>query len=59
MISGLQGLEIATLFLGLILFITLAVAFVVSYIITIPIEKLTRNIDEISKGNLEVELEKS
>ncbi len=59
MISGLQGLEIATLFLGLILFITLAVAFVVSYIITIPIEKLTKNIDEISKGNLEVELEKS
>lgn len=59
MISGLQGLEIATLFLGLILFITLAVAFVVSYIITIPLEKLTKNIDEISKGNLEVELEKS
>lgn len=59
MISGLQGLEIATLFLGLILFITLAVAFVVSYIITIPLEKLTRNIDEISKGNLEVQLEKS
>lgn len=59
MISGLQGLEIATLFLGLILFITLAVAFVVSYLITIPLEKLTRNIDEISKGNLEVELEKS
>lgn len=59
MISGLQGLEIATLFLGLILFITLSVAFVVSYIITIPLEKLTKNIDEISKGNLEVELEKS
>lgn len=59
MISGLQGFEIATLFLGLILIITLAVAFVISYIITMPLEKLTKNIDEISKGNLDVELEKS
>lgn len=59
MISGLQQLEIASMFLGLILFITLAVAFVISYFITMPLEKLTKNIDEISKGNLDVELEKS
>lgn len=59
MISGLQGLEIATILLGLILFITLTVAFVVSYFISIPLVKLTQNIDEISKGNLDVELEKS
>ncbi|MBN1860198.1 MAG: PAS domain S-box protein [Candidatus Thermoplasmatota archaeon] len=59
MISAWQGLEIASMFLGLILFITLVVSFVISYFITIPLEKLTKNIDEISKGNLDVELENS
>jgi PAS domain S-box-containing protein len=59
MIIGFAGIEIVTLFLCLILFITLAVAFVISYIISMPLVKLTKNIDEISKGNLDVELEKS
>lgn len=59
MISGLQGLQIAGMFLALILVTTLAVAFVISYFISIPLVKLTRNINEISKGNLDVELEKS
>ena len=59
MISGLQGFQIVSMFLGLILVITLAVAFVISHFISIPLVKLTKNIDEISKGNLEVELEKS
>jgi PAS domain S-box-containing protein len=59
MISGLQGFQIASIFLGLILVVTLAVGFVISYFISVPIEKLTKNIDEISKGNLDVELEKS
>jgi PAS domain S-box-containing protein len=59
MISGLQGLEIATMFLGLILLVTLSVAFGISYFISRPLVKLTKNIDEISKGNLDVELEKS
>ncbi len=59
MISGLQGFQIASIFLGLILVVTLAVGFVISYFISMPIEKLTKNIDEISKGNLDVELEKS
>jgi PAS domain S-box-containing protein len=59
MISGLQGFQIASLFLGLILITTLSVGIVISYIISIPLEKLTKNIDEISKGNLDVELEKS
>ena len=58
-ISGLQGLEIASIFLVLILFITLVFSFVISYFITMPLEKLTKNINEISKGNLDVELEKS
>jgi PAS domain S-box-containing protein len=59
MIIGFEGLEIVTVFLGLILVITLTVAFVISYIISMPLVKLTKNIDEISKGNLDVELEKS
>lgn len=59
MISGLQGLQIAGMFLALILVTTLTVAFVISYFISIPLVKLTRNINEISKGNLDVELEKS
>lgn len=59
LIIGLQGLEIVTVFLALILLITLSVAFVISYFISMPLVKLTKNIDEISKGNLDVELEKS
>jgi PAS domain S-box-containing protein len=59
MISGLQGFQIASMFLGLILVITLAVGFVISYFISMPLVKLTKNIDEISKGNLDVELEQS
>lgn len=59
LIIGLQGLEIVTLFLILILFITLSVALAISYFISMPLVKLTENIDEISKGNLDVELEKS
>jgi len=59
MIGGLEGVKIATAFLGLIIVITFFVAFVMSYFITHPLEKLTKNIDNISKGNLDVELERS
>jgi PAS domain S-box-containing protein len=59
MISGLQGFQIASMFFGLILIITFVVGFVISYFISMPLVKLTKNIDEISKGNLDVELEKS
>jgi PAS domain S-box-containing protein len=59
MISGLHGFPIAAMVLGLILVTTLAVGFVISYFISMPLVKLTENIDEISKGNLDVELEKS
>ena len=59
MISAWQGFQIAGFFLGLILIITLAVAFIISYFISIPLVTLTKNINEISKGNLDVELQKS
>lgn len=58
-IGGFQGFEIATAFLGLIVLVTFFVSLIMSYFISRPLEKLTKNIDEISKGNLEVEMEKS
>ena len=58
-IGGIGNFQIAAGFLGLILIVTFSVALVMSYFISRPLEKLTRNIDEISKGNLDVELEKS
>jgi PAS domain S-box-containing protein len=59
MISGSQNFQIATAFLGLILVVTFGVSYVISYFISQPLVRLTRNINEISKGNLDVELEKS
>jgi len=58
-IGGFQGFEIATVSLGLILLVILVVSFMMSSLITRPIKKLTKNIEVISKGNLEVGLEKS
>jgi PAS domain S-box-containing protein len=58
-IGGFADFKVATAFLGLILVSTFVVALVMAYYISRPLEKLTKNIDEISKGNLDVELEKS
>ena len=58
-IGGFVDFQVATAFLGLILVSTFVVALVMTYFISRPLEKLTRNIDEISKGNLNVELERS
>ncbi|UCD14113.1 MAG: PAS domain S-box protein [Thermoplasmatales archaeon] len=57
-IGGFQGFEIATAFLGLIIVVTFFVSLFVSYFITRPLEILAENIDEISKGDLGVELGK-
>lgn len=58
-IGGFQGFQIATAFLGIIIVVTFFVSLFISYFITLPLEKLTKNIDEISKGNLDVKMEKS
>jgi len=58
-IAGFHGIEIATASLGIILVVILIVSFMMSYLITMPLQKLTKNIDVISKGNLDVGLEKS
>ncbi len=57
-IGGFQGFESdeSTILIALIFGVTFCVSFLISYIITHPIEKLTRNIDEISKGKLDVHL---
>jgi PAS domain S-box-containing protein len=59
LIGGFQGFEIATFSLGLIVLVILVVSFMMSSLITRPIKKLTKNIEVISKGNLDVGLEKS
>lgn len=58
-IGGFVDFQVATAFLGLILVSTFIVALVMTYFISLPLEKLRKNIDEISKGNLDVELERS
>ena len=58
-IGGFEGFEIATAFLGLIIVVTFFVSLFVSYFITLPLENLTKNIEEISKGNLDVKIDKS
>lgn len=59
MIVGLQDTKIATAFLALMAAVTFSVAFLMSYFIARPITSLTRRIDQISKGNLDVQLEGS
>ena len=48
---------ITIMLIGLIVVVTLVFSFILAYFISKPIEKLTKNIDEISKGNLKVKLE--
>ena len=59
-IAGIQDIQSQSIFLiGLIFLVTFGVSFTISYLITRPIEKLTENIDKISKGKLDVHLESS
>jgi len=59
-IWGIQGFKSDSMFLiALIAIVTFIISLVMAYLISRPIERLTRNIDEISKGNLDVKLENS
>jgi len=59
-IGGFQGFRYLSLFFILLIFlVTFFVSFTISYIITHSLEKLTGNIDEISKGKLDVTLSSS
>jgi len=55
-IGGIEGLQSSFLLIGLIFLVTFVVSIMISYLITRPIEKLTDNIIEISKGKLDVTL---
>lgn len=59
-IGGIQGFQSSSFILiGLITIVTFVVSLIISYLISRPIERLTRNIDEISMGKLDVKIEKS
>jgi len=58
-ISGIQGIRASMGLITLIFFVTFFVSLTISYFITRPLEKLTNNINEISKGQLEVTLSPS
>ena len=59
-IGGIQGFQQESIMLiGLIFIVTFFISITISYFIAKPIEKLTENIDKISKGKLDVNLEQS
>lgn len=58
-ISGIQGIRASMGLITLIFLVTFFVSLTISYLITRPIVKLTNNINEISKGQLEVTLSPS
>jgi len=59
-IGGINGFESTSFMLiGLILLVTFVVSFGISYFITRSIVKLTKNIDMISKGTLDVTIDSS
>jgi PAS domain S-box-containing protein len=55
-IGGIEGFQSSFLLIGLIFLVTFVVSIIISYFITRPLEKLTGNINEISKGQLDVTL---
>ena len=58
-IGGLQGFKSAFYLISLIALVTFFISLVLAYLITRPIESLTKKIDSISKGELDVKLENS
>lgn len=58
-IIGIQGFNASILFLFLIFVVTFYFSLLISQLIISPIKTLTVNLDKISKGQLDVKLEKS
>lgn len=59
-IGGIQGFRsTSTMLICLFAAVTFVFSIMIAYFISRPIEKLTKNIDKISKGKLDVELENS
>lgn len=55
-IGGTQGFKTSIYLIGLIFFVTFAASLIIAYFISRPLEKLTKNIQKISKGELDVQL---
>ena len=58
-IGGIEGFQSTMPLIGLITIVTFAASLIMAYLITRPIENLTQKIDGISKGELDIKLEKS
>ena len=58
-IGGIEGFQSTMPLIGLITIVTFAASLIMAYLITRPIENLTKKIDGISKGELDIKLEKS
>jgi len=55
-IGGTQGFRASFYLIGLIFLVTFSASLVIAYFISRPIEKLTKDIKKISKGELDVKL---
>lgn len=58
-IGGMEGLKYSSVLILLIFGVTFIVSLMISFFITQPIVRLTKNINEISKGKMNVTLQKS
>jgi PAS domain S-box-containing protein len=59
LVIGIQGFNASILFLISIFIVTFCFSLLVSHLITRPIIDLTKNLDSISKGQLDVKLDRS
>lgn len=55
-IGGIQGFRTSIYLIGLIFIVTFIVSLIIAYFISRPIERLTKNIKRISRGELDVQL---
>jgi PAS domain S-box-containing protein len=59
-IGGVKGFDVTSWFLiGIVLTVTFFVSVIISYFISKPLEKLTKTIDQVSRGELDVQLQSS
>ncbi len=59
-IGGVKGFDMTSWFLiGIVLAVTFFVSVIISYFISKPLERLTKTIDQVSRGELDVQLQNS
>ncbi len=55
-IGGIQGFKTSVYLIGLIFLVTFTASLIIAFFISRPLERLTKNIQKISKGELDVQL---